>query len=100
MLFCPIHPTTTGTAGVPYVAVLVVTATIANNEWVPHGLAGTPTVVTVTTRTATYGTPAVPVIVGWIGQNSTHFQVSAYWANGTAITADAINISYYVEYNP
>ena len=76
------------------------TATIANNEWVPHGLAGTPTVVTVTTRTATYGTPAVPVIVGWIGQNSTHFQVSAYWTNGTAITADAINISWDAEYKP
>ena len=71
------------------------TATIANNEWVPHGLATTPTVVTVTTRTATYG--GVAVIVGWVGQNATHFQVSAYWTNSTAITDDAINISWYAE---
>ena len=76
------------------------TATIANNEWVSHGLAGTPTVVTTTVRTATYGTPAMPVIVGWINQNATKFQVSAYWTNGTAITADAINISWTAEYKP
>jgi len=76
------------------------TSTIANNEWVSHGLAGTPTVVTITVRTATYGTPAVPVVVGWINQNSTKFQVSAYWTNGTAITNDAISISWYTEDHP
>jgi parallel beta-helix repeat protein len=73
------------------------TATIANNEWVAHGLAAIPTKVLITTRTATYGTPAVPVLVSWIDQNSTHFQVSAYWTNGTAIIDDAINIAWYAE---
>jgi len=76
------------------------TATIANNEWVPHGLASTPTVVIVTTRTPTYGLPALPVIIGVVRQNATHFQVSAYLTNGKAITADAINISWHAEYKP
>jgi parallel beta-helix repeat protein len=71
------------------------TETVANNEWVPHGLATTPTVVTITVRNATYN--GVPVIVGWVGQNSTHFQVSAYWTNNTAITDDVISISWFAK---
>lgn len=76
------------------------TATVASGEWILHGLAGTPTNVIVTTRTTIYGTPAVPVVVGWANQNSTRFQVSVYWINGTAITADVINISWVAEHNP
>jgi len=74
------------------------TATIANGEWASHGLAGTPTVVTVTTQTPTYD--GVPVVVGVAATNSTHIQFSAYWTNGTAITADAINIAWSAEYKP
>jgi len=74
------------------------TATIANGEWLPHGLAGTPTVVTVTTLTPTYD--GVPVVVGVASKNATHIQISAYWTNGTAITDDAIDISWYAKYQP
>jgi hypothetical protein len=73
------------------------TATVANCEWIPHGLAIVPAEILVTTRTATYGSPPVAVVVGWINQNATHFQVSAYWTNSTAITNDAIDISWYAE---
>ena len=74
------------------------TATIANGEWIPHGLAGTPTVVTVTTLTPTYD--GVPVVVGVASKNATHIQISAYWTNGTAITDDAIDISWDAKYKP
>ena len=74
------------------------TATIANNEYISHGLAGTPTIVTITPRATVYD--GVTFIVGCIARNSTHFQVGATWTNGTAITADAINIDWYSEYNP
>jgi len=76
------------------------TATVANNEWVPHGLAGTPTTVTITPRAVTYGSPAVTFVVGVVARNSTMFQVGCYWTNGTAITTDAIVIDYYCEYKP
>jgi len=76
------------------------TATIANNEWISHGLAGTPTTVTITPRAVTYGSPAVTFVVGVVARNSTKFQVGCYWTNGTAITTDAIVIDYYCEYKP
>ena len=76
------------------------TATVANGEWISHGLAGTPTTVTVTPTTLTYGTPPVPVVVGVVARNSTMFQVGCYWTNGTAITNDAIVIDWYAEYKP
>ena len=74
------------------------TATIANGEWIPHGLVDTPTTVTVTTLTPTYD--GVPVIVGIASKNATHIQISAYWTNGTAITDDAIDISWNAKYQP
>jgi hypothetical protein len=71
------------------------TAMIANNDWIPHGLATAPDLVTITSRTLVYG--GVPVIVGWMGQNATHFQVGAYWVNGTTIDVRAISISWHAE---
>jgi parallel beta-helix repeat protein len=60
--------------------------TVANNGWFAHGLSKTPTSIVITTINATYGTPAVPVVMGIIAANSTQVQVSVYWTNGTAIT--------------
>ena len=74
------------------------TATIANNEWIAHSLAGTPTTVTLTPRAVVYG--GVTFIIGVVSRNSTHFQVGAYWTNGTAISADAIVIDWYAIYQP
>jgi len=74
------------------------TATIANNEWISHGLVETPTTVTITARATTYD--GVTFVVACIARNSTHFQVGATWTNGTAITNDAIEIDWYAEYKP
>jgi len=74
------------------------TATVANDEWISHGLAGTPTTVTLTPRAITYD--GVTFNVAVVARNSTHFQVGAYWTNGTAISDDAIEIDWYAEYNP
>lgn len=76
------------------------TQTIANGETVSHGLAGTPTTVVVTARVAVYGTPAVAIVVAVSARGTSTFTVSAYWVNGTAISADAIVIDYYAEYKP
>ena len=76
------------------------TATIANNEWLSHGLVSTPTTITLTPRAVTYGTPAVTFVVGVVNRNATMFQVGAYWTNGTAITVDAIIIDWSAIYLP
>jgi len=70
-------------------------ATVANGEWVSHNLVTTPQCVQITVRTYVYGSPAMPVVVSWVNTNATMFQVTVYWTNGTAITTDAINISWY-----
>ena len=68
---------------------------VAHNEWVPHGLGDIPTSVIVSSATATYGTPAEPVIVSVKDWNATMFKVGVYWSNGTYITDDAIDILWY-----
>jgi len=75
------------------------TATVSNGDYFTHGLAGKPTIVTLTCMNATYD--GVPVVVNcnYANTNSTHVCVSMYWTNGTAITADLL-VSYYVEYKP
>jgi len=73
-------------------------ATISNGEWIVHGLAGTPTTVTLTPRAITYD--GVTFNVAVVARNSTHFQVGAYWTNGTAISDDAIEVDWYAKYNP
>jgi len=72
----------------------------ANNEWIPHYLAGTPDVVLVSSGNCTYD--GVPVIVNYIHSslNSTHFQANIYWTNGTVIADDVILVSYLAEYKP
>jgi len=72
--------------------------TIANNEWIAHGLISTPTAVTLTPRAITYDEVTFNVAV--VARNSTHFQVGAYWTNGTAISDDAIVVDWSAEYKP
>jgi hypothetical protein len=77
-------------------------ATIANGEYIAHGIDAslnigpTNSTVTVTPYTVTYA--GVPVVVGCPFVNGTHIQISAYWTNGTAITADAIQVWWKVTY--
>ena len=75
------------------------TATVANGDYIAHGLAGTPTTVILTCLNATYD--GVPVVVNcdYANTNSTHICVSLYWTNGTAITTPLL-VSWYVEYKP
>lgn len=70
--------------------------TVADDEWVPHYVSATPTYVVFQVVTATYD--SVPVVVHCATSNSTHFQVTVYWTNGTAITADAISIIWIAEH--
>jgi len=74
------------------------TQTCANNEWISHGLIGTPKVVLVASGNCTYD--GVPVIVNYIHStmNATKFQANIYWSNGTAISDDVILVSYLAEY--
>jgi hypothetical protein len=78
--------------------------TIANNEYIAHGLAtslniGTMnSIVLVTPYTSVYD--GVPVVAGSNFVNGTHIRVSAYWTNRTAITDDAVQIWWSVEYKP
>jgi len=74
------------------------TQTVANGETVSHGLAGTPTSVTVTARTLVYDSNVT--VVGVTNRGASTFTVGAYWTNGTAITTDAIVIDWYAEYKP
>jgi len=68
--------------------------TVANGENVAHGLASTPVWASVTCLNATYGALNDPVIVSmnYTAFDATNIQVNVYWANGTAITDDAIDI--------
>lgn len=70
--------------------------TVANNEWIAHSLVGTPKIVLVTPEASLYASTTFTVVADV--RNSTHFQVSCYWTNGTAISADAIVIDWYAEY--
>jgi hypothetical protein len=78
------------------------TTTIANGEYIAHGLDSslnigpTNSTVTITPYTVTYA--GVPVVVGCPFVNGTHIQISAYWTNGTAITNDAIQVWWKVTY--
>jgi len=73
---------------------------LADGSYIAHGLAGTPTTVTLTCLNSTYD--GVPVIVSWDQQNSnsTHIAIHIYWSNGTAITDPVIAISWRAEYQP
>jgi len=72
---------------------------IADGAYIAHGLTTIPSAVLLTSLNATYGMPAVPVIVSWdqVLTNSTHFRTRIYWANGTAITDPVIAVSWYAE---
>jgi len=78
------------------------TATVANGKYIAHGIDSslnigpTNSTVTVTPYTVTYA--GVPVVVGCSFVNRTHIRISAYWTNGTAITADAIQVWWKVSY--
>jgi len=78
------------------------TATVANGEYITHGLASSLNIgasnstVLITPYTTTYD--GVPVVVGCDFVNATHFRVSVYWVNGTAISDDAIQIWWQVKY--
>jgi hypothetical protein len=71
------------------------TTTVANGEWISHGLPKTPSVVLITPRNTDYG--GVTFTVACINRNTTHFQVGVKWTNGTAITNDVIQIDWYAE---
>jgi len=77
-----------------------VTSGLANGGWIPHGLAGTPTTVSLTCLNSTYD--GEPVMVYWdkANTNSTHIAVDIYWVNGTAITDNVIAVSWHAEYQP
>lgn len=78
--------------------------TIANNEYVAHGLdpalniAQSNSIVMATPYTTVYD--GEPVIVACNAVNSTHIRMSAYWINGTAIASDAIDVWWSVKYTP
>jgi len=73
---------------------------LADGDWIPHGLAGVPTTVSLTCLNSTYD--GVPVIVSWdkVNTNSTHIAVDIYWANRTAITDNVIAVSWDAKYQP
>lgn len=72
----------------------------ANGGTIAHGLAGTPTTVTLTSLNATYD--GVGVIVAWDEANTdaTNISLDIYWTNGTAISDGVIDVSWYAEYEP
>jgi len=78
------------------------TATIANNEYIAHGLepslniGSTNSTVMVTSYTTVYD--GVPVVVGSNYVNKTHIRINAYWTNNTAIADDTIQIWWSVTY--
>lgn len=76
------------------------TQTCADNENIPHGLAGTPNVIWVTPMNDTYDGVPIIVTVDWSNVDSTNIKVGLYWVNGTAITADVILVSWRAEYKP
>jgi len=73
---------------------------LADGSYIVHGLADTPTTVTLTCLNSTYD--GVPVIVSWnkASTNSTHIAINIYWANGTAITDPVIAVSWQAKYQP
>jgi len=78
------------------------TATVANGEYIAHGIDSSLNIgqsnssVQITEYTKVYG--GVPVTVGCDFVNGTHIRAAVYWVNGTAITDDAIQIWWRVEY--
>ena len=78
------------------------TTTVANGEYIAHGLdsslniGASNSTVLITEYTKVYD--GVPVTVGCDFVNATHIRVSVYWTNGTAITDDAIQIWWQVKY--
>lgn len=76
------------------------TQTCADNENIAHGLAGTPTMVTVSPMNDTYDSVPVIATVDWSNVDSTNIQIGLYWTNSTAITDDVILVSWYAEYEP
>ena len=100
----PIHKTGTNTI-IKYNIGFVtensgVSGGLKDGSYIVHGLAGTPTIVTLTCLNATYD--GVPVIVSWdkANTNSTHIAVHIYWSNGTAITNPVIAVSWKAIYKP
>ena len=77
-------------------------AIVANGEYIAHGIDSTLNIgqsnssVLITEYTKVYD--GVPVTVGCDFVNGTHFRVAVYWTNGTAITDDAVQIWWRVEY--
>ena len=82
------------------------TATNAiNATWVSHGLAGTPTTVTLTINGSNYINSTCYLLQPTvIASNSTHFQIGFYISNTETITAvtttDQRNIMWTAEYKP
>jgi len=74
--------------------------TVANNEDVPHGLEDTPTSISLACGTALYDSVPVVCSVDWDNTDDTNFQVDVYWTNGTAISSDAIVLSWSAIYEP
>lgn len=73
---------------------------VADDEWVVHGLASTPTHVSMTSGNVTYDSIAVIVGYNYASMNTTHVQSSVYWSNSTAITDDVILATFDFKYEP
>ena len=76
------------------------TLLIKNNWNIAHGLPGIPTMIQVTPFNNTYD--GVPVIANVDGDSidDTNVRVGLYWVNGTAITTEALLVSWYAVYEP
>jgi len=73
---------------------------LADGSYIVHGLAGTPTTVTLTCLNSTYDGENVLVYWDKVNTNSTHIAINIYWANGTAITDPVIAVSWNAKYQP
>lgn len=73
---------------------------LANGGTIPHGLAGTPDVVVLTSLNATYKGEAVAVYWDQLNTDSTNISVDIYWTNGTEITATVIDVAWEAYYVP
>ena len=73
---------------------------LANGGTITHGLARTPTAVTLACLNATYDGELVLVYWDEASTDSTNISVDIYWVNGTAITTGIIDVSWSAKYKP
>lgn len=82
-----------------YVTEKYITATIGNNEDVPHGLVETPDYAEIHFNGVNYDGGPVNVWVDLPNSSATNLRVHASYTNGTAIAADAVTVLIFVRCN-